>query len=109
MATTKKSSVKKRVSSAKKSAAKSRSTRPVRISAPQSLRLEKDRDNFMNTTLTNQSVYWIVFGIVVIAFASWILKVQADIQDIYDKIEQNHYAVIETPAEYKDKLKNTSQ
>lgn len=103
MATTKKSSVKKRATTTKRTSVKTRrstsksQSRPVRIPAPRSLRLERDRDNFMETKVTDQSIYWIVFGIVVIAFASWILKVQADLQDVYDKIERDSYAVVEKP------------
>lgn len=107
MATTKKTSTKKKASPTKRAAVKSSSaarvksnSRPVRKSAPKSLRLEKDQDNFMDTKLSNQSLYWIVLGIAVIAFAVWILKVQADVQGIYDKIESNSQAVMQTPIDY---------
>ena len=84
---TKKSTTKKKTAVRKKTAASK---------APVSFKLEQDRDNFTSTKFTSQSLYWIIFGIVVIAFALWVTKLQSDIQDIYDRIDSAQNTV-QTP------------
>jgi hypothetical protein len=41
----------------------------------------------MTFRVTKQTVYWLVLGAVVILFSTWILRLQADIQSIYDSID----------------------
>lgn len=53
-----------------------------------SFRLEKQREPFMQTSPTIQSLYWLILGIVVVAFAVWIYTLQAQVQDIYDQIDR---------------------
>lgn len=93
MATTKKSSTSKTAKStrkvstprknvaAKKTAAKVQTVRSFRVSKPET--------PFLTFTLTRQTAYWLVLGFIVILFALWITKLQADIQGIYDTIDMN--------------------
>lgn len=42
----------------------------------------------MSTKPTVQTLYWLVIGVVVVAFSLWILKLQDDISKIYDSIDR---------------------
>jgi hypothetical protein len=44
---------------------------------------------FFTFSLTRQTVYWLVLGVILIVFALWITKLQSDIQSIYDTIDMN--------------------
>lgn len=79
---TKKSTTKKapaRKAALRKGSAKSSSSRMIALT-PES-------GEFMTFRLTRQTVYWMVLGTVVVLFSIWILRLQSDVQSIYDKIE----------------------
>lgn len=62
---------------------------------------------FMSARPTRQTLYWLVICAVVIVFTLWILKLQSDIQAIYDSIDaDNANSVIMTPEEMKADKKN---
>ncbi len=42
---------------------------------------------FMSTAITDQTIYWAVLGIIVLAFGAWVLVVNDRIQRIYDQID----------------------
>ena len=69
-----------------------------------SFRVTKDDTPFFTFKLTRQTVYWLALSAVVIAFTLWILKLQSDIQDIYNSIDANNSTVIDIPVDA-DKLK----
>lgn len=50
---------------------------------------------FMQTKITNQTLYWLIFGAISIAFALWILTLDAKIREIYDYIDTSTYSVDE--------------
>lgn len=50
---------------------------------------------FMQTRMTMQSVYWMIFGVVAIAFAIWIYTLDARIREIYDTVDTNSYSIEE--------------
>lgn len=95
MATTKKSAPKKTVKNAapKKVATKKTSTRKRTsksiLADSQSFKLIKSDTPFLTFTPTLQTLYWAILGVVVIAFTVWMLKMQSDIQAIYDQIDQS--------------------
>lgn len=68
-------------SSAPKKAVASRATKM------QSLKLAPETENFMNVKITMQTAYWVIICLLSLAFALWILTVQADINNLYDQIE----------------------
>lgn len=53
----------------------------------QSLKLAPETENFMSVKMTMQTVYWVIICLLSLAFALWILTVQADINNLYDQIE----------------------
>ena len=75
---TKKSTPKKKLA-AKRTSAKSAQSRLVALTP--------ETGEFMTFRLTRQTVYWLVLGAVVLLFSIWILRLQSDVQSIYDKIE----------------------
>lgn len=41
----------------------------------------------MSAAITEQTIYWAVLGIIVLAFGAWVLVVNDRIQRIYDQID----------------------
>jgi len=66
-------------------------------SAAKPFALQTEERPFMSFQPTVQSLYWIILGIVVIAFTVWIMKLQSDIQAIYDNIDMNSDTTLITP------------
>lgn len=84
MATKKKTTPKKTV----KAPAKKRTVRAKKVAAMRSFRVSKPETPFFTLSFTRQSLYWLVIGVITIVFTLWILKLQSDIEAIYDSIEQ---------------------
>lgn len=53
------------------------------------LRPAKSQESFLSARFTTQSIYWVIIGIVILAFGGWVTYLQLKINDIYDKIDQN--------------------
>lgn len=51
--------------------------------------LRQEETDFMTFRVTRQTLYWMVLGVVVILFTVWLMKLQADIQTLYDQIDAN--------------------
>lgn len=68
-------------SSAPKKAVASRATKM------QSLKLAPETEDFMSLKVSMQTAYWVILCLLSLAFALWILTVQADINNLYDQIE----------------------
>lgn len=96
--TSKKRPTTKKKPAAKKAAPKSRKAAPAAV---RSLRLAKETRPFRSTTLTRETLYWVILGVVVVAFGAWIMKLQEEIQGIYDSIEANSSSMV-LPLEEKD-------
>ena len=78
---------KRKIASKKQvSTKKSRAVKPTKMA---SFRLAKSNESFMQFSPSVQSLYWIVLGVVIILFAMWVMKLQADISNIYDRIDAN--------------------
>lgn len=71
-----------------------------------SFRVAKEDTPFFTFKLTRQTLYWLVLSVVVVAFTLWILKLQADIQDIYNSIDANSSAIIDMPMTGDDATKD---
>jgi hypothetical protein len=84
--TTTKTTVKKKAAP-RKSAAKKSSVKRVPLAAQIGLRREET--DFMTFRITRQTLYWLVLGAVVILFTVWLMKLQMDIQTLYDQIDAN--------------------
>lgn len=92
-----KKSTPKSTKSAKVTSPRSTTKKSSKTPTVQSLRLSKSQTPFLTVRPSIQSVYWLILGVVVIGFAAWILKLQADIDSIYDSISTGN-TVISEPA-----------
>lgn len=95
MATTKKKPASKAKATKVRSAAprkKSNKKQPVR-----SFRVAKPESPFFTFSITKQTVYWLVLSAVVLVFGLWLIKLQSDIQGIYDSIDATNAEQIEIP------------
>jgi len=81
-ATAKKSSVKKAPVRSRSTATKKPKTQQL-----ESFKVSAPTEPFMTFRLNRQTAYWLALGIVVLGMGAWILKLQSDIQYIYDQIE----------------------
>jgi len=95
MATTKKTSVKKKPATKKSASAKATSSKSKRPVFVQSFRPMANDTPFLTFRLTKQTLYWLVLSVVVLFFGLWIVKMQLQIEDIYNSIEFND-ATIDT-------------
>ena len=104
---TKKTAPKPRTTKAKSTTARKTATRAKKKAAtPQLLRLSKETKPFMSTSVTRETLYWVVLGVVILAFGSWIMKLQADVQSIYNSIDHNAGRVIIEDAKESKKNKD---
>ncbi len=94
-------------------ASKSRRVTKPRKAAPrkkqvktESFKLTRNDRPFLSFNPTIQTVYWIILGVIVIAFTAWIMKLQADINTIYDQIDTNDSIIIEEPTTKKEQSQN---
>lgn len=44
---------------------------------------------FMQVRITDQTLYWLIFGTVSILFAMWVYSLDAKVRDLYDQIDIN--------------------
>lgn len=47
---------------------------------------------FFQVKITDQSLYWLIFGAVCILFAVWVYTLDARVRDLYDQIDANTYS-----------------
>ena len=55
--------------------------------APPKGRSRKSEDQFMSAQFTEQTVFWIVIGVIVIFLVSWLMMIFAKTNQIYDGID----------------------
>lgn len=55
----------------------------------QTLRLSKADRPFLSTALTNQTFYWLIIAVIVLALGAWIVHLQIKINEVYDTIDAN--------------------
>lgn len=91
---------KRTASNTSKHAAKSTKSREMR-----SFRLAKSPEPFMTFRITRQTIYWLVLGVIVLSFGSWLIYVTAQIQSIYDQIDQTNAIVNDLSPETLKKIK----
>ena len=64
----------------------------------QSFRLAKEDVPFSTVKLTRQTLYWLALCAVMLGFSVWILKLQSDIEAIYDSINATNNAILDAPS-----------
>ena len=47
---------------------------------------------FMQARVTDQTLYWLIFGAAAIMFALWLFSLDAKVRDLYDQIDANTYS-----------------
>lgn len=84
--------VTKKTTSKKAPTKKATSVRVKKSAKPAGIRahigLQPEEQEFMTFRLTKQTVYWLILGVVVVLFAGWTMMLQADIQSLYDQIDE---------------------
>jgi len=66
-------------------------------------KLASEQQKFLSFNPTIQTFYWVVLGVIVIMFTAWIMKLQSDVNLIYDQIDANDSTIIEEPLLQKNK------
>ncbi len=88
-------------STSKKAPTKKKSTvkrsKAQSSSALGSVRLQPETQPFMTFQLTKETVYWLVLGAVVILFTIWLMRLQMDIQTLYDDIDATNLSEATNP------------
>lgn len=83
-----KKSTSKKAPTKKKSTVKRSKTQSS--SALGTVRLQPETKPFMTFQLTKETIYWVVLGAVVILFTIWLMRLQMDIQSLYDDIDASN-------------------
>lgn len=82
----KKTPVKKAVTKAKSA---STHTKKSTNAALRSFRPSPSTEPFFTFKATRQTAYWLVLSVIVVALAAWVLQLSAQVQSMYDQIEEN--------------------
>lgn len=61
--------------------------RTKRAKAMQSFKVTTPDESFFTFRITKQTVYWIILMVAVAACTLWILKLQSDVNELYDQIQ----------------------
>lgn len=74
---------------AKTTKAKTGTTKKVtkRIASTKRRSASASQSNFMDTKITEQTLYWFIFGAVAIIFALWLFTLDSKVRDLYDQID----------------------
>ena len=54
----------------------------------QSFQLSEDCDDFMSVKFTRQTLYWVILGVLSVAFAWYTISITQSISDIYTQIDE---------------------
>jgi hypothetical protein len=84
MATTK-----KKPTTAKATTARKTTTKRPKIAPVQSFRRYDDSTPFMTFKFTQQSAYWLILSVIVLALGAWVMYLNVQIQNLYDQVEIN--------------------
>lgn len=74
---------------AKKPAAKKTTRRAPKKPVIRSFHLSAETEPFVTTRVNTQTFYWVVLGVVVIAFSLWINHLNTQVQELYDIVDRN--------------------
>lgn len=54
-----------------------------------SFKHSSEQTPFMTFSFTNQTVYWLILSVLVVALGVWVMYLNTKVQDIYDQIDAN--------------------
>ena len=57
--------------------------------AQRSFRLQNETEPFLTTRVNRQTAYWLVLGVLAIAFTLWVAHLNSQIQELYDIVDRN--------------------
>lgn len=84
MATTK-----KKPTAAKATTTRKATTKKAKVAPVQSFRRYDDTAPFMTFKFTQQSLYWLILSVIVLALGAWVMYLNVQIQNLYDQVEIN--------------------
>lgn len=93
--TTKKTAIPKKPATkkavTKKLATKTSVTAKSSKNAPmQSFKRSQPEERFFTFKLTQQTLYWLILSVIVLILGVWVIRLEAEVQGIYDSIEANN-------------------
>ena len=83
--TAKTSSAKPKTTTTQKAPAKKA---PAKKAEYESFQLATEAEDFMTVRLNMQTIYWLILGVISIAFAWYTMSLTMSINDLYDQIDQ---------------------
>lgn len=73
-------------SATKKSTARKSTAKPAARSSKSSVSVSSD-SQFLQARFTEQTIYWVIIGVAVLALATWVLSLQTQLDEMYNQIE----------------------
>lgn len=73
-----------------------------RVTTKKRVSKQASEPEFMQVRVTDQTLYWLIFGAAAITFALWLFSLDAKVRDLYDQIDANTYSAsssLDQPAE----------
>lgn len=78
---------------------KSVATKSTKNASMQSFKVSTPETSFFTFKLTQQTLYWLILSVIVLILGVWVLRLESEVQGIYDSIEANNALIddINTP------------
>ena len=92
----------------KKRPAKKASSKRTTKKRLRSFRVAPNDRPFMSFQVTDQTVYWAIIGVLVLALGIWVVYLQVRINEIYDLVDTNTYQLELLPESTVSEQKNPS-
>lgn len=81
----------KKKATTKKKSARAANTRKKTVS-------KKQQSDFWAVKFTAETLYWLIFGVLVVAIALWTSTTASQVNEIYDNMNEQDSTVIQAPA-----------
>ena len=56
----------------------------------QSFKRSQPEESFFTFKLTQQTLYWLILSVIVLILGVWVIRLESEVQGIYDSIEVNN-------------------
>ncbi len=84
----------KKSAATKKPVAKKAPAKKSVTKRPGSKAAQVHKGPFMQAKFTEQTIYWLIIGVAVIALAAWVLSLQVQLNEMYDAIETTPSSIV---------------
>ncbi len=101
-----KPAVKKTTKPVAKPKARPAAKKKVAAQSHQTFRVSRPTSNFFSFKITDQTIYWAILMVLVLAFGAWTIRQEIEIQRIYDSIELNEASIDELDQKSVEIIKN---